>query len=126
MCFIYIHRDLQALSAILLSAMEDTLHADSWKSSIQLMLGLRFLLLLAGAFEHLLDGGEVDTLVLGKTDPGVLSLTNNEDVSDSGGEVGTSGISDVDNVESTEMSFTGSDDTDSSDVVTVSDCADVS
>lgn len=91
------------------------------------MLGLGLLLLaLAGAFEHLLDGGEVDTLVLGKTDPGVLSLTNNEDVSDSGGEVGTSGISDVDDVETTEMSFTGSDDTDSSDVVTVGDCADVS
>ena len=90
------------------------------------MLALALLLGLAGSLQHLLDRGHVNTLVLWKTDPWVLTLTNDEDVADSGGEVGASGISKMDDIESTEVSLSVGDDTNSSDVVSLSDHGDVS
>jgi len=97
-------------------------------NNIQLMLALALasLLLFSTTFEHLLDWSHVKTLVLWKTDPWVLALANNEDVADSGGEVGSSGISEMDDIEATEVSFSVGDDTNSSDVVSLSDQSDVS
>ena len=89
------------------------------------MLALAFLLSLSSAFQHLFDWGHVNTLVLWKTDPWVLALTNDEHIADSGGEVGSSGISEMDDIETTEMSFTVGDDTNSSDVVSLSDQSNV-
>mmetsp|Transcript_68359 Transcript_68359/g.79592 ORF Transcript_68359/g.79592 Transcript_68359/m.79592 type:complete len:219 (-) Transcript_68359:210-866(-) len=90
------------------------------------MLALASLLVgLAGTLEHLLDWSHVKTLVLWKTDPWVLALTNDEDVADSGSEVGSSGISEMDDIEATEMSLTVGDDTDSSDVVSLGDQSNV-
>jgi len=91
------------------------------------MLALASLLMwLSGALQHLLDWSHVETLVLWKTDPWVLALTNDKDVADSGCEVGSSSISEMDNIEATKVSLSVGDNTDSSNVVSLSDHGDIS
>jgi len=63
-------------------------------------------------------GGQGNTFFLGEGDPRVLSLSDHENVADSGGESVTSGVSDVDNIETTDVSISVDNNTDSSDVVT--------
>jgi hypothetical protein len=65
----------------------------------------------------LLGNGQLDTLALGQTDPW-LFLANDEDVAFSGCEGVVNGILDVDNVETTIVSLTVSDDTDTTHVTT--------
>jgi len=69
--------------------------------------------------------GQGNTLFLGEGNPRVLSLSDHENVADSGGESVTSGVSDVDDIETTDVSISVDDDTDSTDVVTGSDHAKV-
>lgn len=81
---------------------------------------LRFLGLGGSFFELSFNGGQVDTGILGQGDQGGLSFTNDEDVAESGGEVVASGISDMDNIETTHVSVSGGQDTNSTDVITLS------
>ena len=69
--------------------------------------------------------GQGNTLFLGEGNPRVLSLSDHENVADSGGESVASGISDVDDIETTDVSISVDDDTDSTDVVTGGDHAKV-
>ncbi len=71
------------------------------------------------------EGSQGNTFFLGEGDPRVLSLSDHENVADSGGERVTSGVSDVDDIETTDVSISVDDDTDSTDVVTGSDHAKV-
>jgi len=80
----------------------------------------------SSSLKGLFDWGEVNTFIFWKTDPWVLSSTDDEDVTDSGSEAGTSGVSDVDDIETTKMSLSGGNDTYSSDIVTVCDDSSVS
>jgi len=64
------------------------------------------------------EGSQSNTLFLGEGNPSVLSLADHENVADSGGERVTSGISDVDDIETTDVSISVDNNTDSSDVVT--------
>ena len=63
-------------------------------------------------------GGQSNTLFLGEGNPRVLSLADHENVTDSGSESVTSGVSDVDDIETTDVSISVDDDTDSTNVVT--------
>jgi len=65
--------------------------------------------------------GQTDTLFLGEGDQRVLTLTNNENVGNSGSEGVSSGISNVDDIETTDVSISVDNNTDSSDVVTGGD-----
>jgi len=64
------------------------------------------------------EGSQGNTFFLGEGDPRVLSLSDHEDISDSGGESVTSGVSDVDDIETTDVSISVDNNTNSSDVVT--------
>jgi len=79
-----------------------------------LLLGLVFSVSSLG-----LDRGQVNTLVLGERNEGILALADDEDVSDSGGEGVASGVSDVDDIETAQMSISGGEDSDSSDIVSL-------
>jgi len=68
---------------------------------------------------------QANTLFLGERDPGILSLSNHENVSDSGSEGVSSSISDVDNIETSDVSISVDYNSDSSDVVTGGDSAQV-
>ncbi|KAL2291659.1 hypothetical protein FJTKL_11881 [Diaporthe vaccinii] len=68
----------------------------------------------------LLSDGKLDTLALGQGDPGLLS-TNDEDVGLPGGEGVVNGILNVDNVETTIVTLTVGDDTNTTHVTTTSD-----
>lgn len=68
----------------------------------------------------LLSDGKLDTLALGQGDPRLLS-TNDEDVGLPGGEGVVNGILDVDNVETTIVTLTVGDDTNTTHVTTTSD-----
>jgi hypothetical protein len=70
-------------------------------------------------------GSQSNTFFLGEGDPRVLALSDHENVADSGGERVTSGVSDVDNIETTDVSISVDDDTDSTNVVTGGDHAKV-
>lgn len=74
---------------------------------------------LAVVSELLLDGGKIDTSILGERDHGGLASADGENVGKSGGEVGASSISDVDNIETTQMSVSGGQNTDSTNIVTL-------
>ncbi len=76
---------------------------------------------LSRAFQHLLDWSHVKTLILWKTDPWVLALSDNKNIADSGSEVSSSGISEMDDIKATKVSFTVGDDTNSADIVSLSD-----
>lgn len=68
----------------------------------------------------LLSDGELDTLALGQRDPGLV-LANDENVALTGGEAVVNGILDVDDVETTVVALTVSDDTNTTHVTTTSD-----
>ena len=68
----------------------------------------------------LLDEGELETIALGEGDGWVLTVTDDENVLDTGGEGVTVGILDVSNVEGTWMLLDGLEDTNSTDVVPTS------
>ena len=71
----------------------------------------------------LLGNGELDTLALGQGDPGLLGA-DDEDVGLTGGEGVVNGVLDVDDVETTIVSLTVSDDTDTTHVTTTGDHGD--
>jgi hypothetical protein len=74
----------------------------------------------SSAAVSLLCNSELDTLALGQGDPGLLG-TDNEDVSLTGSKGVVNGVLDVNNVETTIVSLTVSDDTDTAHVTTTSD-----
>lgn len=83
---------------------------------------------LSSVFESsllLFERGQTDTLFSWEGDPRVLSLSNHENVADSGGERVSSGISDVNDIETSDVSVSVDYNSDSSDVVTGSDHAQV-
>lgn len=71
----------------------------------------------------LLSNGELDTSALGQGDPGLV-LANDENVALTGSEAVVNGILDVDNVETTIVTLTVGDDTNTSHVTTTSDHGD--
>jgi hypothetical protein len=71
----------------------------------------------------LLSNGELDSLTLGERDPGLL-LTDDEDVGKTGGEGVVDGVLDVDNVESSVVTLTVGDYTDTSHVTSSGDHGD--
>jgi len=71
----------------------------------------------------LLSDGQLDTLALGQTDPW-LFLTNDEDVAFPCSEGVVNGVLDVNDVETTIMSLTVSDDTNTTHVTTTSNHGD--
>jgi len=73
----------------------------------------------------LLRDGQFDTLLLGKRDPGLVALTNDENVGHTGGELTVKGILNVDNFETTNVTLTVGDDTNTAHVTTASDHDDV-
>jgi len=66
-------------------------------------------------------GSQSNTSFLGEGDQGVLTLSDNENVGNSGSERVSSRVSNVDNIETTDVSISVDDNSDSSDVVTGSD-----
>lgn len=68
----------------------------------------------------LLRNGKLDTLTLGQGNPGLLS-TDDEDVVLTGGEGVVNGVLDVDDVETTVVALTVSDDTNTTHVATTGD-----
>ena len=82
-------------------------------------LGLGFSLLL------LFNDGELDTVTLGEGDHGFSTFTNDEDVGETSSELVTSGITDMDNIEGTEVTITADNHTNTTDVVTLGDEAEV-
>jgi hypothetical protein len=68
----------------------------------------------------LLSDGELDTLALGQGHPGLLG-TDDENVALTGGEGVVNGILDVDDVETTIVALTVSDDTNTTHVATTGD-----
>lgn len=68
----------------------------------------------------LLSNGELDTLALGQGDPGTLS-TNDKDVGLAGGKGVVNSILEVDNVETSIVTLTVGDNTDTTHVTTASD-----
>jgi len=75
--------------------------------------------LLCASAVTLLSNGKLNTLALWQTDPWLL-LTNDENVALTCGELVVKSILDVDNSESTVVTLTVSDDTDTSHVATTS------
>jgi len=69
----------------------------------------------------LLSDGELDTLALGKGDPGLLVVTNDENVGLAGGERVVNGVLKVDNVEASIVTLTVGDDTNTAHVTTTGD-----
>jgi len=73
----------------------------------------------------LFKDGFLDTFSSGKLDPGFLALADDDDVAESGGEGVALGVLDVDDIERTGVLLDVLDDTDSADVVSVLDEANV-
>jgi hypothetical protein len=73
----------------------------------------------------LLRDGQLDTLLLGERDPGLVTLTNDKDVGHTGSELTVKGVLDVDNFETTSVTLTVGDDTNAAHVTTSSDHADI-
>lgn len=90
------------------------------KSYLLSLLSVRF-----NSGSSFFKGGQGNTLFLGEGNPRVLSLSDHENVADSGGESVTSGISDVDDIETTDVSISVDNNTDSTNVVTGGDHAKV-
>lgn len=72
----------------------------------------------------LLGNGKLDTLALGQGDPGLLGA-NDENVGLPGSEGVVNGVLDVDDVETTIVTLTVGDDTDTTHVTTTSNHGDV-
>ena len=75
------------------------------------------ILVLGTAAVTLLSNGKLDTLALGQRDPGLL-VTNDENIALTGGEGVVNSVLDVDNVETTIVALTVSDDTNTTHVTT--------
>ena len=88
-------------------------------SSLKLNLSLGFSLFL------FFNDGELDTVALGESDHGFSAFTNDENVGETSSEFMTSSIADVDNIEGTEVAITADNHTDTTDVVTLGDEAEV-
>ena len=73
----------------------------------------------------LFNDGELDTVTLGEGDHGFSTFTNDEDVGETSSELVTSGITDMDNIEGTEVTITADNHTNTTDVVTLGDEAEV-
>ena len=71
----------------------------------------------------LLSNGKLDTLTLGEGDPRLL-LANNENVALTGGEAVVDGVLDVDNGETSVVTLTVSDDTNTTHVTSTGDHSD--
>jgi hypothetical protein len=69
----------------------------------------------------LLSNGQSDTLALGEGDPGLVALTNDENVGETGGELAVENILDVDDIETSDVTLTVGDDTDTASVTTSGD-----
>jgi hypothetical protein len=86
---------------------------------------LYLLLLLLSATITLLANSELDTLLLRERDPGLVALANNEDIGNTSSELTVKSILDMDNLKTTNVTFTVSDDTDAAHVTTTSSHADI-
>eukprot|EP00356_Strombidium_inclinatum_P013323 CAMPEP_0170479952 /NCGR_PEP_ID=MMETSP0208-20121228/968_1 /TAXON_ID=197538 /ORGANISM="Strombidium inclinatum, Strain S3" /LENGTH=135 /DNA_ID=CAMNT_0010752417 /DNA_START=35 /DNA_END=442 /DNA_ORIENTATION=+ len=84
-------------------------------SVLVLLLGLVVVLLHLGV--SLLDQGQLDTLALRKGDGGSLAITNDLDVSESGGEGVSGDVLDVSDLVGAGMLLDGLEDTNSANVV---------
>ena len=73
----------------------------------------------------LLSDGQSDTLALGEGDPGLVTLTNDENVGETGGELAVDDILDVDDIETSDVTLTVGDDADTASVTTSGDHGDV-
>lgn len=80
----------------------------------------------AEALITLFSNRELDALVLGKTDPRHLTLTNDKDVRKTGGKSVIARVLQMNNVESTKMALPVSDNTNSSHIVTTCDNGNIS
>ena len=83
----------------------------------KLSLGLSLLLLFNNA--------ELDTIALGEGDHGFRTNTNDEDVGETSSELVTSGITDMDNIEGTEVTITADNHTNTTNIVTLGDEAEI-
>ena len=63
------------------------------------------------------DEGKLDTVTLGELDQGLLALTNGEDVGETGGESGTVGVLDVDDLVGTGVVLDVHEGADTTDIV---------
>lgn len=79
------------------------------RTNIQLLSALRFTL--TATVVTLLGDGELDTSSLGHGDPRLASVADDEDVGETGGEVTSKSILNVDDVETTRVTFTTDNDT---------------
>lgn len=77
-----------------------------------------FLVFVVESLVSLFDEGKLNTLLGEEGDDGLLALSDNEDVVDSGGEGVASSVLDVSDVEAGGVLLDVLEDTDSSDVVT--------
>ena len=73
----------------------------------------------------LLDDGELDSVALGQGDHRLVTLTNHEHVGKTSGELVTSGISHVHDIERSEVAITADDGTHAASVVALGDAAHV-
>ena len=73
----------------------------------------------------LLDDGELDSVALGQGDHRLVTLTNHEHVGKTSGELVTSGISHVHDIERSEVAITADDGTHTASVVALGDAAHV-
>lgn len=78
-------------------------------------------LLLSSALVTLLSDGELDTTATGHRDHGLALRADNENVTETGGEVTAKNIADVDDVEATEVTLLTGDNTGTALVTTTSD-----
>ena len=92
---------------------------NSKLTNTQSSLSLGFSLLL------FFNDGELDTITLGESDHGFSAFTNDENVGETSSEFMTSSIADVDNIEGTEMAITADNHTNTTDVVTLGNEAEV-
>lgn len=89
------------------------------------MRGLQALLAEAKTLITLLSNGKLNTLALGEADPSLGGLTNDGDVGETGGEGVLTAVLQVDNVETTMVTLTVNNGTDTADAVSTSDDGDV-
>jgi hypothetical protein len=73
----------------------------------------------------LLRDGELNTLLLGERDPGLVTLTNDENVGHTGSELTVKGVLNVNNFETTNVTLSVNDNTNTTHVTTTSNHADV-
>ena len=89
--------------------------------SVVILIGLLLIVVINDLGVSLLDQGESETLSLWQRDGWGLSVSNDVDVGDSGGEVVTLGVLDVGDVEGSWDLLNGLEDADSSNVVATSE-----